>query len=96
MIDQVADGSADAVKSPDHQGVAGADLVQELIELRSGFESTGSSVSEDAITAGRGERIVLELCVLVAGRGPGIPEKVSHGSKCINTRETVVLSRHSL
>lgn len=32
-IDEVADGAAEPVQPPNHQSVAGADLVQELVEF---------------------------------------------------------------
>ena len=33
MVNQMPDGASETVQAPDHQSVAGSDLVQELIEL---------------------------------------------------------------
>jgi len=96
VVDQMAYGSAEAVEAPNHEGVSGSELVQELVEFRSGFECAGGGVCKDAIAAGFGECIVLELCVLVAGGNSGVSKEVSHAYKCIDTREVWVFSIHSL
>ena len=72
LIDEVPDGAAESVESPDHQGVAGAELVEEFVEFWSGLECTGGGVGEYSIAPGRGECIVLELCVLIPGGDSGV------------------------
>ncbi len=96
VIDEVTDGAAESIEPPDHESAAGADLVQELIELGTGFTCAGGRAGEDAVASCFGQCIVLELCVLVAGRDSGLSEEVSYGSKCIDTYGMALVSTHSL
>lgn len=95
VIDEVSDGSTEAVQMPDRKCVAGADLVQEFIELEAWFGCAGCGVGEDAIAICCTECIELELCVLVAGGGSGVFEEVSYDSRCINIRGVVTVSTYS-
>lgn len=38
VIEEVTDGPAESAQAPDHESVAGTDLVQEPIELGTGFK----------------------------------------------------------
>lgn len=78
LVDEVADGSAEPVKSPDDEGVAGADLVEELVELGSVFEGPGHGVDEHAEAAGRVECVDLQRGVLVGGRHARVSKEVTH------------------
>lgn len=95
VIDEVTDGSTEAVQTPDRKCVAGADLVQELIELGAWFGCAGGGVGEDTIATCCTECIEVKLCVLVRGGDSGVSEEVSHDSRCINTRGMLAVSTHS-
>jgi hypothetical protein len=62
------------VEPPDHQRVAGPELVEEPIELRPSVESTGSRGSKHLEASGGRERIELKGSVLIDRRHPGIPD----------------------
>ncbi len=69
-VDQVPQGAAEPVELPHHQGVAGAELVQDAVQLRAGGQRAGGAagvVGEDAVAAGRGEGVDLEVEVLLGG-----------------------------
>jgi hypothetical protein len=69
-VDQVAQRPAKPVKLPHHQGVAGAELVQDAVQLGGGWPARRRRhwlVGEHAVAAGRGERVDLEVKVLLGG-----------------------------
>ena len=77
-LDQVAEGAAEAVEFPDDQGVAGPQLVQDLLEDRAVGAGAAGGLGEHPVAAGRGERVDLELWLLVGGGDAGIAEQMSH------------------
>jgi hypothetical protein len=70
---------AQAVGLPDDQGVAGAELVQELLEGGAVAAGAAGGLGEHPIAAGALEGVDLELGVLVGGGDRGIAEQMSHG-----------------
>lgn len=70
-VDQVAQGAAEPVELPDHQGVAGAELVEDGGELGAVGAGAAGAVGEHAVAAGLGERVDLEVGVLVGGGDAG-------------------------
>jgi hypothetical protein len=77
-VDQVAEGAAEAVEFPDDQGVAGAQLVQELLEDRAVGAGAAGGLGEHPIATGRGQSVDLEVGLLVGGGDAGIAKQVSH------------------
>ena len=59
LVDEVPDGSTEPVESPDDEGVAGAELVEELVELGPVLQRPGHGVDEHAVAAGGVERVDL-------------------------------------
>ncbi len=78
LIDEVPDGPTEPVESPDDESVAGAELVEELVELGPVLERPGHGVDEHAVAASGVERVDLQRRVLVCGGHARIPEKVTH------------------
>ena len=60
-VDQVPQGAAEPVQLPDHEGVAGAQLVQELLEGGPVGAGAAGGVGEDPVAAGRLEGVDLEV-----------------------------------
>ena len=84
-VDQVPEGAAEAVEFPDDQGVAGAELVQELLEDGAVGAGAAGGLGEHPVAAGRGEGVDLELGVLVGGGDPGIAKEMSHAVDRLTT-----------
>jgi hypothetical protein len=59
-VDQVAQGAAEPVELPDDQGVAGAELVQDLLEDRAVGRGAAGGLDEDPVAAGALERVDLQ------------------------------------
>jgi hypothetical protein len=79
-VDQVTQRAAEPVELPDHQGVAGAELVQDAVQLRAGGQRASGAagfVSEDAVAAGVSERVDLEVEVLLGGGDAGVTQRVT-------------------
>jgi hypothetical protein len=84
-VDQMAQGAAEPVELPDDQGVARAQLVQDLGEGGPvGVGATGG-LGEDPVAAGPLEGVDLELGVLVGGGDTGIAQQVSHAADRLTT-----------
>ena len=66
---------------PNNQDVAGPKLAEQFIESRSLTDVSGQLVHEDAVTAGRPQRVELKGLVLLVGRNPGIAEDHA-GRRC--------------
>jgi hypothetical protein len=66
-VDQVTQRPAKAVQLPDDQGVAGAELVQQLLEDRVVGAGAAGGLGEDPVAAGRGEGVDLQVWLLVGG-----------------------------
>jgi len=77
-VDQMPQGPAEAVEFPDNQRVAGAELVQDLLEGGAVGAGAAGGLGEHPIAAGRGEGVDLELGVLVGGGDAGVAEQMSH------------------
>src|SRR5215213_8385897 len=60
-VDEMPEGAAEAVEFPDDQGVTGPQLVQELLEDGAVGAGAAGGLGEDAVAAGRGEGVDLEL-----------------------------------
>ena len=73
-VDQVAEGAAEAVQFPDDQGVAGPQLVQELLEGGSVGAGAAGGLGEHPVAAGALEGVDLEVGLLVGGGDAGIAE----------------------
>jgi hypothetical protein len=77
-VDQVPEGAAKAVEFPDDQGVAGAQLVEDLREDRAVAAGAAGGLGEHLIAAGALEGVDLEVELLVGCGDAGIAEQVSH------------------
>jgi hypothetical protein len=64
-VDQVPQRPAQPIKLPHHQGVAGAELVQGLVEDWAVGAGAAGRFGEDPVAAGRGEGVDLEVWLLV-------------------------------
>jgi ABC-type sugar transport system substrate-binding protein len=64
-VDQVTKGAAEPVQFPDDQGVAGAKLVQELLEGGPVSAGAASRLGEHPVAAGTLQGVDLELRLLV-------------------------------
>jgi hypothetical protein len=84
-VDQVPKGAAEAVELPDDQGVAGAQLVQDLLEGGSVGAGAAGGLGEHPVAAGSLQGVDLELGVLVGGGDAGIAEQVSHAGDRLTT-----------
>jgi hypothetical protein len=73
-VDQVPEGATEAVELPDDQGVARAQLVQDLLEDGSVGAGTAGRLVEHPVAAGTLEGVDLELGLLVGGGDPGVAE----------------------
>jgi hypothetical protein len=77
-VDQVTQGPAEAVELPDDQGVAGTQLVQDLLKDRSVGAGAAGGLGEHPIAAGALQGVDRELEVLVGGGDAGIAEQMTH------------------
>jgi hypothetical protein len=77
-VDQVAQRAAEPVELPHHQGVAGAELVQDLLEGGPVAARAAGGLGEHPVAAGRGEGVDLEVWLLVGGGDAGVAEQMSH------------------
>ena len=66
-VDQMAQAATRAVEPPDHEGVASAQVVQAVLELRALADRARPDVAEDASAAGLLERVELQRGVLLTG-----------------------------
>jgi hypothetical protein len=78
-VDQVPQGAAEPIQLPDDQGIAGAQLVQDLGEGGSVGAGRRWRLGEHPVAAGTLEGVDPELGVLVGGGDAGVAEQVSHG-----------------
>jgi hypothetical protein len=78
-VDQMPQGAAEAVQFPDDQGVAGPQLVEELLEGGAVGAGAAGGLGEHPVAAGALEGVDLELWLLVGGGDAGVAEQVSHG-----------------
>jgi hypothetical protein len=74
-VDQVPQRPARPIQLPDNQGVAGAELVQDLFESGPVAAGIAGGLGEHPIAAGPLQRVDLELGLLVGGRDAGIAEQ---------------------
>jgi hypothetical protein len=74
----VAQRPAPPIELPHHQDVAGAELVQGLLEDRTVSAGATGGLGEDPVAAGTLEGIDLEVWLLVGGRDAGAAEQVPH------------------
>ncbi len=70
-------GPAQPVQPPDHQGVAGSELIQHLRQCGTRIQGTGGGVDEHPVTAGGGQCVTLQRDVLVTAGHPRIRKKVT-------------------
>jgi hypothetical protein len=73
------------VEFPDDEGVAGAQLVQELCEGGAVGAGAAGGLGEDPVAAGALEGVDLELWLLVGGGDAGVAEQMSHVGKRLRT-----------
>jgi hypothetical protein len=79
-VDQVAQRPAQPVQLPHHQGVAGAQLVQDVVEGGPVGPGAAGGFGEHPVAAGALEGVDLEVRLLVGGGDAGITEQVSHAT----------------
>jgi hypothetical protein len=84
-VDQMTQGAAEAVEFPDDQGVAGPQLVEDLLEGGSVGAGAAGGLGEHPVAAGRREGVDLELGVLVGGGDAGIAEQMTHAADRLTT-----------
>ena len=72
-------GATESVQLPDHEGVAGPELVQDLLEAGTVGAGAAGGLGEHPIAAGAVEGVDLEVWLLVGGGDAGVAEQVSHG-----------------
>jgi hypothetical protein len=75
QLDQVLEPASQAVKSPDHERVASAQVVKTRVELGSMPERSRSGVAVDPRAAGVGERVELQVEVLQVSRDARIADQ---------------------
>jgi hypothetical protein len=80
-LDQMPQRAAEAVQFPDDEGVARAELVQDLVEDRAVGAGATGGLGEHPVAAGVLEGVDLELEVLVAGGDASIAEQMSHAAE---------------
>jgi hypothetical protein len=85
-VNQMAQGPAQSVEFPDDQGVAGAQLVQDLLEGGAVGAGAAGGLGEHPVAASVLQGVDLELGVLVGGGDAGIAEQMSHAG---NRRRTL-------
>lgn len=78
LVDEVPNGPAEPVESPDNEGVPRPDLVEELVEFGTVLMGSRHGVDEHPVTAGRIQGIDLESRVLVGGGDARVPEEMTH------------------
>jgi hypothetical protein len=66
------------VQFPDDQGVAGAQLVQELLEGWPVAAGAAGGLGEHSVAAGALEGVDMEVGLLVGGGDAGVAEQVFH------------------
>jgi hypothetical protein len=81
----VAQGAAEPVQLPNHEGVTGTQLVQDLGEGGAVAAGAAGSLSEHPVAAGTLQGVDLELRVLVGGGDAGIAEQMSHAADRLTT-----------
>ena len=77
-VDQVAQRPAQPVQLSHRQGVAGAELVKELLKGRDVGAGAAGSLGEHPGAAGRSEGVDLEVWLLVGGGDARVAEQVTH------------------
>ena len=79
-VDQMPQGPTEPIQLPDDQGVAGAQLVQDLLKDWPVGAGAAGRLSEHPVAAGGLQRVDLKLGLLVGGGDPGIAKEMSHGA----------------
>jgi len=77
-VDQVAQRAAQPVQLPDDQGVAGAELVQDLLEDWAVGAGAAGGLGEHPVAAGRGKGVDLQVRLLVGGGDASVAEQMAH------------------
>jgi hypothetical protein len=77
-VDQVAQRPAQPVQFLHRQGVARAELLEELLEGRAVGAGAAGSLSEHPVAAGALEGVDLEVWLLVGSGDAGVAEQVTH------------------
>jgi hypothetical protein len=75
-VDQVPQRAAEPVQFPDDQGVAGAELVQELLEGGAVGAGATGGLGEHPVAALKFQGVDLEVGLLVGGGDAGVAEQV--------------------
>jgi ABC-type sugar transport system substrate-binding protein len=77
----VPERSAEAVQFPDDQGVAGPQLVEDLLEGGPVGPGVAGGLGEDSVAAGALQGVDLKRRLLVGGRDAGVAEQVPHAGE---------------
>jgi hypothetical protein len=78
-LEEIAKVAAKPVDLPDDQGVTGAQVGQAFVPLGPVGLGPGRGVGVDLQAVLAGQRVELELRVLVGGGDPGVSDLMSHG-----------------
>jgi hypothetical protein len=95
-VDQVAERLAEAVEFPDDEGVARAQLVQDLLKGGSVGAGAAGGLGEHPVATGALQRVDVELRLLVGGGDAGIasrcPMPVTVAEPCDNAGSATLIS----
>jgi hypothetical protein len=79
--EQMPDGTGEAVEPHHHQGLAGADAVQQLRQHRTAPVRAGGVLLVDHRAAGGAQFVRLRVGVLLLGRDPGVADQAGLGGR---------------
>ena len=85
-LDELPQGSGQAVESPHDEGVPRAEAVKDLGQLRPIGPSAAGTLDEDPVAAGGGQLVDLEVGALIDRRDSRVAEGLVHGERRIRTQ----------
>ena len=85
-VDQVPRRAAQPVQPPHPQGVARAQRLQDPVQLRALLPDPADVIGEHPPTAGRAQRVALQVRVLLQRGDPGVAQQRSHARQRSDTR----------
>jgi hypothetical protein len=103
QLDELGEGSAEAIEAPDHEGVTGADILEGLGESGPVCFGTTRRIAEDLLALCCLQSIELQGEILIVGRDAGIPNSIrhiteasSHKPEGLASGKTMILRRVSV